>query len=164
MAQYASILFGMIIPTGKVLVGLGVIRFRMPVALVFCVNTGILISGLMLLKHVMSLSLPFLVCLMAVLFVLLVLTYAKSRKINTIAVLTGAAGYLMIYVSLITVSVRKPAAGPAALYAAAILLFVMLCGIGIRGNLKNPRIHWVIEISNVLCQLLVAISTMLLFS
>ncbi|MCR4882244.1 MAG: hypothetical protein K6A68_01665 [Clostridiales bacterium] len=159
-----SIVFGLIIPTGKVLVGLGVIRFRMPVALVFCVNTGILISGLMLLKHVMSLSLPFLVCLMAVLFVLLVLTYAKSRKINTIAVLTGAAGYLMIYVSLITVSVRKPVAGPVALYAAAILLFVMLCGIGIRGNLKNPRIHWVIEISNVLCQLLVAISTMLLFS
>ena len=43
-----SVFFGLIIPTGKVLVGLGVIKFRMPVSLVFSVNTGILISGLML--------------------------------------------------------------------------------------------------------------------
>ena len=31
-----SIFFGLIIPTGKVLVGLGIVRFRMPVSLVFC--------------------------------------------------------------------------------------------------------------------------------
>ena len=43
-----SVFFGLIIPTGKVLVGLGIIKFRMPVSLVFSVNTGILISGLML--------------------------------------------------------------------------------------------------------------------
>ena len=45
----------------------------------------------------------------------------------------------------------------------AILLFVMLCGIGIKADLKNPKVHWVIEISNVLCQLLVAIATLILF-
>ena len=47
-----SIFFGFIIPTGKVIVGLGLIQFVMPVSLVFCVNTGILMSGLMLLKYV----------------------------------------------------------------------------------------------------------------
>jgi hypothetical protein len=40
----------------------------------------------------------------------------------------------------------------------------MLCGIGIKADLKNPKVHWVIEISNVLCQFLVAMSTILLFS
>ena len=49
-----SLLFGFIIPTGKVMVGLGIIKFRMPVSLVFCVNIGILLSGLMLLKYVIS--------------------------------------------------------------------------------------------------------------
>ena len=53
---------------------------------------------------------------------------------------------------------------PVVLYALAILLFVMLCGIGIRADLKNPKVHWVIEASNVLCQLLVAVGTVTLFS
>ena len=159
-----SIFFGLVIPTGKVIVGLGLIRFKMPVSLVFCVNTGILISGLMLIKYVMNLTPPVLAVLIAVIAVLLVLMYAKSKKANTIAVLTGAAGYLMLYTSLITLSIRRSATLPVVLCAFAILLFMMLCAIGIRGNLKNPKVHWVIEISNVLCQLLGAVSTIMLFS
>ena len=93
----------------------------------------------------------------------LVLMYKKSRKVNTIAVLTGAVGYLLLYISLITLSIRKPAVLPIIMYAIAILLFVMLCGIGIKANLKNPKVHWVIEISNVFCQFLVAVATILLF-
>ena len=158
-----SVFFGLIIPTGKVLVGLGVIKFRMPVSLVFSVNTGILISGLMLLKFVMDLQPVLLALLILGIVAVLVLMYKKSRKVNTIAVLTGAAGYLLLYISLITQSIRKPAALPIIMYAIAILLFVMLCGIGIKANLKNPKVHWVIEMSNVLCQFLVAAATILLF-
>ena len=158
-----SIFFGLIIPTGMVLVGLGVIKFRMPVSLVFSVNTGILISGLMLFKYVMNIKQVFLILLIACIAALLVFMYTKSKKVNTIAVLTGAVGYLLLYISLITLSVRKPAALPIVMYAIAILLFVMLCGIGIKANLKNPKVHWIIEISNVLCQFLVAAATILLF-
>ena len=158
-----SIFFGLIIPTGKVLVGLGVIKFVMPVSLVFCVNTGILISGLMLFRHVMRLGNVVLMILTALIVVLLGMLYTKSKKINTIAVLTGAAGYLLIYTSLITLSVQKGKMIPVMLYALAILLFIMLCGIGIKANLKDPKVHWVIEISNVLCQLFVAVATVVLF-
>ena len=158
-----SVFFGLIIPTGKVLVGLGVIKFKMPVSLVFSVNTGILISGLMLLKFVMNLQPVLLALLILGIVAVLVLMYKKSRKVNTIAVLTGAVGYLLLYISLITQSIRKPAALPIIMYAIAILLFVMLCGIGIKANLKNPKVHWVIEMSNVLCQFLVAAATILLF-
>lgn len=159
-----SIFFGLVIPTGKVLVGLGVIKFKMPVSLVFCVNTGILISGLMLFKYVMDLNQAVLAVMVAIIVAFLILMYAKNKKANTIAVLTGAVGYLLLYTSLITLSVRRSAAMPIVLYAFAILLFIMLCGIGIKANLKNPKVHWVIEISNVLCQLLVAVSTIVLFS
>jgi hypothetical protein len=69
----------------------------------------------------------------------------------------------MLYISLITLSIRNNLVLPVILYGLAILLFVMLCGIGIKANLKNPKVHWVIEISNVICQLLVAISTIILF-
>lgn len=159
-----SIFFGLVIPTGKVLVGLGVIQFVMPVSLVFCVNAGILLSGLMLLRFVLQLKTGMFTLLTAAILAALMLLYRKSRKLNTVAVLTGAAGYLLIYASLIILSVQKGGALPVLLYATAILLFAMLCAIGIKANLKDPKIHWVIEISNVLCQLLVAIATVLLFT
>ena len=157
-----SIFFGFIIPTGKVIVGLGLIKFRMPVALVFCVNTGIFISGLMLLRYVLNLNGVWLCALIAVIAVLLALIYRKSRKINTIAVLTGAAGYVMLYTSLITLAARQGSVPSIIMYAIAILLFVMLCGIGIKANLKDPKVHWVIEASNVVCQALVAVATVVL--
>ena len=158
-----SILFGLIIPTGKVLVGLGVIEFVMPVPLVFAVNTGILVTGLALFRHVMGLNTIVLVVLALLIVVLLACLYAKTKKPNTIAVLTGAVGYLLLYISLITLSIRKAVVVPIILYALAIVLFVMLCGIGIKADLKNPKVHWVIEISNVMCQLFVAVATVILY-
>lgn len=159
-----SIFFGFIIPTGKVIVGLGIIKFRMPVSLVFCVNSGILLSGLMLLKYVMSIKPSILIIITLFMIIALILMYLKSKKINTIAVLTGAFGYLLLYISLITLAIKNNIVLPIILYGVAILLFVMLCGIGVKANLKNPKVHWVIEISNVLCQGLVALSTTILFS
>lgn len=158
-----SVFFGLLIPTGKVLVGLNVIKFRMPVSLVFCVNSGILISGLMLLQSVMTLRPSVLIFLLLVIIASLAFLYYQSKKINTVAVLTGAAGYLLTYVSLITMSARRNMVFPIVLYALAILLFVMLCGIGIKADLKNPKIHWVIEASNILCQCLVAVGTIIMF-
>ena len=67
-----SIFFGFIIPTGKVMVGLGLIKFKMPVSLVFCVNTGILLSGLVFFQFVMNLNL---LPLLAILFVIVFLLF-----------------------------------------------------------------------------------------
>ena len=158
-----SIFFGFIIPTGKVIVGLGLIEFVMPVSLVFCVNAGILLSGLMLIQFVLDIDLIQWTALIVLIVVFLVLIYYKRRKLNTVAVLTGAFGYILIYVSLISLSIQKGVLTPILMYGLAIVLFVMLCGIGIQANLKNPKVHWVIEISNVFCQGLVAIATVMLF-
>ena len=158
-----SLFFGFIIPTGKVLVGLGIIKFRMPVSLVFCVNSGILLSGLMLLKYVMSISLTTLIVITAFIIITLIWIYLKSKKINTIAVLTWAFWYLLMYISLITLAIKNNIVLPVILYGIAILLFIMLCAVGIKADLKNPKVHWVIEISNVVCQGLVALATIILF-
>ena len=159
-----SIVFGLIIPTGKVIVGLGIIKFKMPVSLVFTVNSGILLSGLMILKYVMNLKLFILIILNIIMLLLLYLIYKKSKKMNTIAVLVGAFGYLLIYISLITLSIRNNNIVPSILYLAAIILFIMLCGIGIKANLKDPKVHWKIEILNVICQGLVTFATLILFN
>jgi len=158
-----SIVFGFIIPTGKVLVGLNIIKFRMPVILVLMVNIGLLLTGTMLIKHTLDLTLLFLLIIILSVACILYFIYDKNKKLNTIAVLIGAAGYLFIYTSLIIMSIIDGILLPIFLYAIAIILFIILCGIGIKANLKNPIIHWIIEISNVVCQLLVAIATVLLF-
>lgn len=78
--------------------------------------------------------------------------------------LTGAFGYLLIYVSLITLSIKSGNVLPSLFYVIAIIIFVMLCGIGIKANLKDPKIHWKIEILNVVCQGLVTIGTIMLLN
>ena len=163
MGAIISIFFGLVIPTGKVIVGLGLIEFKMPVSLVACVNTGILISGLMMLRHVLELSLPALLIILLLAAAALYLIYTKSKKFNTVAVMTGAIGYMLLYVSLIILSVERDTFLPILFYVLAIFFFFMLCGIGIKADLKNPKVHWVIEVSNVMCQFLVALGTVILF-
>jgi hypothetical protein len=158
-----SLIFGFIIPTGKFIVGLGIIKFRMPVSLVFLVNSGILIFGMVLFKNIFNIKLWLFLLLILVAFILLLIIYMKKKKFNTVAVLTGAIGYLLIYASLIKQSINNNLILPIVLYVIAICLFVMLCGIGIKANLKDSKVHWIIEISNVLCQLSVAIGTIILF-
>ena len=164
MGAIISIFFGLVIPTGKVIVGLGLIEFKMPVSLVACVNTGILISALMMLRHVLELSLPVLVIILLLAVAALYLIYKKSKKFNTVAVMTGAIGYMLLYVSLIILSIEKDTFLPILFFVLAIFFFFMLCGIGIKADLKNPKVHWVIEVSNVMCQFLVAVGTVILFS
>ena len=164
MGAIISIFFGLVIPTGKVIVGLGLIEFKMPVSLVACVNTGILISGLMMLRHVLELSLPALLIILLLAAAALYLIYKKSKNFNTVAVMTGAIGYMLLYVSLIILSIEKDTFLPILFYVLAIFFFFMLCGIGIKADLKNPKVHWVIEVSNVMCQFLVAVGTVILFS
>ena len=158
-----SIIFGFVIPTVKVLIGLKKVKFKMPVNLVFIVNSGIILSGLMLLRYVFGIQLLLLLILFLVIG-LLSIVYIKTKKFNTVAVLTGAFGYLMIYVSLITLSIRYHLVLPIIMYAIAILLFLFLCFVGIKANLKKPKVHWIIESCNILCQLLVAIGTIILFN
>ena len=158
-----SLVFGLAIPTVKLIVGLGKMQFKMPVNLVSFVNTGILLSGIALSSHVVGVSARALAAILLCAAALIGLLWKMTGKFNTVAVLIGAVGYLMIYVSLIALTRRAALLLPIVLYALAIGLFVFLCLVGILSDLKNARVHWAIEISNVICQLSVALGTVLLF-
>ena len=41
--------------------------------------------------------------------------------------------------------------------------YLLLIGIGLKANLKDARVHWILEISNIICQSSVAAGTILLF-
>ncbi len=157
-----SLIFGLSIPTVKLIVGLGKMQFKMPINLVSFVNTGILLSGISLISHVVGVQPPAMAIVLLCAAALIGFLWRKTGKFNTVAVLIGAVGYLMLYTSLITLSVRSGVVLPVVLYALAICLFVFLCLIGILSNLKNAKVHWAIEISNVVCQFSVALATVIL--
>lgn len=157
-----SLIFGFTIPTVKCLVGLGKMKFKMPVPLVLLVNSGIAISGVALFCHSFLRPIQAII-LYLVLLIIIVLLKKMKQKFNTIAVLIGMIGYLFIYSSLIFMAIKAHLLINVVLYAIAICLFIMLVLIGIKSDLMKPRVHWTIEISNVICQFLVALSTVLLF-
>ena len=157
-----SLIFGLTIPTVKLIVGLGKMQFKMPVNLVSFVNTGILLSGIALISHVVGIKPLTLILVLLCAAGIIGFLWYKTGKFNTVAVLIGAVGYLMIYASLIMLSIKKGMILPVVLYALAICLFVFLCFVGILSNLKNAKVHWVIEISNVICQFSVALATVIL--
>ncbi len=158
-----SLIFGFTIPTVKLLVGLGKMKFSLPVNLVFYVNSGIFLSGLMLIKNIMNINMIIFVSIILVSIIILILIYLKTKKFNNIAVLIGAIGYLLIYISLIAKSISSHLIIPVILYGIAICFYFMLICIGVKANLKDARVHWILEISNIICQSSVAIGTALLF-
>jgi len=159
-----SIIFGFSIPTVKLLVGLNKIKFNLPVKYVFYVNLGIFISGLMLLKCILNINILLFISIVMLSIIILSIVYYKTKKFNNIAVLIGGIGYLLIYIALIYKSISSNLMVPIVFYCLAISLYIMLIGIGIKGNLKNAKVHWIIEISNIICQLMVLIGTIILCS
>jgi hypothetical protein len=135
----------------------------MPVPLVLFVNSGILITGLILLKTVFSISAAVTAMTAAAVIAFLIMVVKKTKKLNTAAVLTGALGYLMIYAALTCLSLSRHLALPVIMYALAIMLFIALIITGIKADLYVARVHWFIEIANIICQGSVALGTFLLF-
>ncbi len=158
-----SLIFGFSIPTVKVMVGMGKMKFSLPINLVSYVNTGIFVSGLMLLGYTLHVNPLIYLAIIVGAALFLYLALKKSGKINTVAVLIGAIGYLLIYISLITLSIRAGVTISIVFYAIAICLYVALVTMGVKGDVMNAKLHWVIESCNICCQGCVAIGTILLF-
>ena len=158
-----SMIFGLSIPTLKIIVGLGKVKFKMPVNLVFYVNTGLFITGLALLKYTFNVKPLIMAIIIATSLLVLGLIYYKSKKFNSVAVLIGMIGYVLIYASLISNAINSGYSLSIVLYAIAIMLMIFLVLLGCFSDLKLPLVHWTLEITNVTCQGLVALSTVLLF-
>ena len=117
---------------------------------------------LSLLKSVININTYLYIAILVLLLGLLTVLYLKQKKFNTIAVLMGAIGYLLIYISLIVLSISNAVTLALIFIVLAIILYLFLIGIGIKADLKNPKVHWILE-CNVLCQMFVMITTLILF-
>lgn len=162
-----SLIGGYIIPTGKVIVGLGLIDFVMPVPIVHIVNTGFLISGVTL----------FLICLNKTyknlinwIGLVLIIAYIAGfalisifSKYNTAAVITGVIGIFLIYISMIIMSKRKRKIISMILAIFSFIITIFLAGVGIKADLYSPTVHWIIELTNIICQCSLFLSAKLLF-
>lgn len=158
-----SLIFGFTIPTLKLLIGLGKMKFKLPVNLVFYVNSGIFLSGITLVKVIFNINLWLFILIILFAFLFLLFIYFRTKNFNNIAVLMGAIGYMLIYISLIFKSISLELIIPIILYAIAIMFYLFLIGIGLKADLNDARVHWVLEISNIICQTCVAIGTIFLF-
>lgn len=159
-----SLIFGFTIPTVKFIVGLGVMKFKMPVNLVFYVNTGIFISGITMFTYTFKVNTIVSILLIVSVLIGLGLILKKTKKFNTTAVLIGTCGYLLLYISFLSLAIISKKYMNVLMFAIAICLFVYLCLVGIFSDLKNSRVHWAIEIANVMCQFIVAHSVIYLFA
>lgn len=159
-----SIVFGFCIPTIKVLIGMNKIKFKLPVAFVFMVNTGLFISGTALIKSVLNINLYILLLYVLLSIIFLIFIYKQTKKFNNVAVLIGFIGYLSIYISLFALSISINVISSIILFAIAIILFIILILIGLKANLKNAKIHWIIESLNIICQLCVALGIIFIFN
>jgi len=162
-----SLVGGYFIPTGKVIVGLGLFDFVMPVPVVHLVNTGFLISGVTLFlmcRNKTYKDLPVVEdILLAVAYVAAFVAICVFSKYNTAAVLTGVVGIVLIYVSMVIMSIRSHKVLPMILAILSFFLTFFLAGVGTKADLYSPAVHWVIELTNIVCQCSLFISAKLLF-
>lgn len=150
-----SLSFGLLIPTVKVIVGLKIMEFSMPVNLVFFVNVGFFISGLSLFistfkddyykNSMLSIILPY-------------------SLFNSIAVFLGVIGIVLLYISLIRIAKVKDRKKTIIFICISICLTLFLGCVGSFADVTNAIVHWVIEITNICCQFCFYLGTLALFS
>lgn len=162
-----SLAAGYIIALGKTIVGLGLIKFTLPVPLFYATDIGFLISGvtmLLIYKNKTYAGLPLWVKIaVPVLFVALSVFVCVSQGANAGAQLTAAIGTFMIYGTMIAFAVRERNWLAMVLAIIPILTTAALIPYSASVDLTDPATHWVIEPTNIAGQLALWLSAVVLF-
>ena len=162
-----TLTYGFIIPTYKVLCGVGVFTFAMPEWAVFGTMIGFLSAGLALLiasyriftKKNLLLLLTYIV---AAVIVILLLTVVHA-KYNTIAVGFATIGLYLLYISVLGYAIREKRRLPLACLIFSMVMTATLSMVGIFGDMSLASLHWFTQIANICCQASLAAGTYLLF-
>ena len=156
-----SLIIGIVIPTGKLLVGLGKIEFRLPYALFFIVNFGIMITGVALF-HTVAGTKALLIALAVILAIILGL-WAMTKKINSAIMFTGTLGYTLIYIALIMLALRAGKILPMIMFILCWCIMMGIIVMSMKVDLTNPKWHWPIEGGNIGTQIILMIGLIVLF-
>ena len=156
-----SLIIGIVIPTRKLLVGLGKIEFRLPYALFFIVNLGIMVTGVALFGTVAGTK-ALLIALAVILAIILGL-WAKTKRFNSAIMFTGTLGYTLIYISLVMLSLRAGKILPMILFILCWCIMMGIIVMSMKVDLTNPKWHWPIEGGNISCRIILMIGLIILF-
>lgn len=156
-----SLVLGLIIPTGKLLVGLGKIEFKLPYFMFFVVNFGIMLTGVALFSVVASAK-TLIICLIAILVIILGI-WAATKKFNSAIMFTGTLGYTLIYAALVMFALKAGLIIPVILFALCWCLMIGVIIFSMSADLTNPKNHWPIEGGNIACQFVLMVGLILLF-
>lgn len=156
-----ALVIGIVIPTGKLLVGMGKMEFRLPFILFFLVNAGIMAIGATLLSMVASTKV--LIIVLVAIIAILAFLWISTKKFNSAVLFTGTFGYTMIYVSMAIMAVQAGKILPVVFFALACAIMYGLIIFSMKADLTNPKLHWPIEGLNIGCQILFAIGLLILF-
>ena len=162
-----SLTAGYIIAAGKTIVGLGLIDFTLPVPLFYATDIGFLISGvtmLLIYKNKTYAGLPLWVKIVVpVLFIALSVFVCVSQGANSGAQLTAAIGTFLIYGTMIAFAVREKNWLAMALAIVPIITTAALIPYSASVDLTDPATHWVIEPTNIVGQIALWLSAVVLF-
>ena len=156
-----SLILGLVIPTGKLLVGLGKIEFRLPFFMFFVVNAGIMLTGASLFSVPVKPAV-LIGALVAALAIILFMWY-KTKRFNSAIMFTGTLGYTMIYAALIIFAVKAGLILPVILFALCWCIMIGIIVLSMKVDLTNPKWHWPIEGGNISCQIILMIGLLILF-
>ncbi len=156
-----SLIIGIVIPTGKLLVGMGKIEFRLPYALFFIVNLGIMLTGVSLFAAVAGTKA--LIIALVIILVIIFGLWAMTKKFNSAIMFTGTLGYTLIYISLIMLALRAGKILPMILFILCWCIMMGIIVMSMKVDLTNPKWHWPIEGGNIGTQIILMIGLIILF-
>ncbi|WP_407430842.1 hypothetical protein [Methanobrevibacter sp.] len=140
-----SLVMGFIIPTYKLIVGLGFLNFTPPGYLVVITGIGLLIAGISLFINVFKEEDLSKWCGAG-----LILPIAY---LNMIWIILGVVGEALIYISLIKISKENNLKKPI-IFLIISFCFIILMGMcGSLQNINSALTHWILEIENVCTQI-----------
>lgn len=149
-----SIGAGLCIPIIKVLVGMDRMDFELPTGIVAVVCVGFFVSGIALFLGTMKKNYS---------DKAYAVVGAPVFNFNTFVVLFGAAGIILIYISMIKIAFRKKRKAAMVFAIIPVVCTTFLCGVSAMADLYNPIVHWTIQFTNIFAQASLLTSAILSF-
>lgn len=157
-----SLCAGILIPTVKCIVGLGLMTFDLPVKIVAFVNTGFILSGFSIFIGTMKKFSPMYngkkdgsVTLHSII--------NPYSILNSVVVLGGATGLILVYVSYMKIALKKNRKAAFGVLCYSLVMTLANSFVGSAMDTMAPWVHWLIEAIAVSAHTCLFISALLLF-
>ena len=154
-----SLTAGILIPTTKCIVGLGLMTFELPVKIVAFVNTGFILSGFSVffgtLKKFRNSEAKKAVKLRSII--------NPYSLLNSIVVLGGAVGLVLVYISYIKIALERKRKAGCYVLCYSLVMTLANSFVGAAMDTSASWVHWLIEVIAVSAHTCLFVGGLLIF-